>query len=62
MLELGCGDGGNLVPMAVALPGAASAVELYGPATLATASDGGVVISAEGPVFTAWALPGVVAP
>jgi alpha-glucosidase len=45
-----------------ALPGAASAVELYGRATLGTASDGGVLISAEGPVFAAWALPGVVAP
>jgi alpha-glucosidase len=47
---------------ATAMPGAASAVELYGRATLGSAPDGGVLLSADGPVFAAWALPGVVAP
>ncbi len=45
---------------AVAVPGAAAARDLYGDATLATASDGAVLISADGPVFAAWTLPGVV--
>jgi alpha-glucosidase len=35
---------------------------LYGDATLATASDGSLLLSADGPVFAAWALPGVVVP
>lgn len=47
---------------AVAVPGAAAAVALYGDATLATASDGSVLLSADGPVFAAWTLPGVVLP
>lgn len=47
---------------AVAVPGAAAAVALYGDATLATASDGSVLVSADGPVFAAWTLPGVVLP
>lgn len=47
---------------AVAVPGAAAARNLYGDATLATASDGAVLISADGPVFAAWALPGVALP
>ena len=50
----------ELAPIAV--PGAAAALDLYGDATLATASDGAVLISADGPVFAAWALPGVVLP
>ncbi|GAB3595269.1 glycoside hydrolase family 13 protein [Microbacterium tumbae] len=36
--------------------------ELYGDATLAVAEDGSVLITAEGPAFAAWSLPGVVAP
>jgi alpha-glucosidase len=47
---------------AVAVPGAAAARDLYGNATLATASDGAVLISADGPVFAAWTLPGVAVP
>lgn len=42
--------------------GAADAEELYGDATLATASDGAVALAAEGPAFAAWALPGVRVP
>ncbi|WP_363331454.1 glycoside hydrolase family 13 protein [Microbacterium sp. 69-10] len=45
-----------------ALPGAADAVELYGDATLASASDGAVALAAEGPAFAAWSLPGVRMP
>lgn len=44
-----------------ALPRAGAAVPLTGDATLAVADDGAVLISAEGPTFAAWALPGVVA-
>lgn len=47
---------------ATAVPAAARAVALHGDATLATASDGSALISAAGPVFAAWALPGVVLP
>ncbi|WP_425562058.1 glycoside hydrolase family 13 protein [Microbacterium kribbense] len=42
--------------------GAAAAVSVFGAATLGTADDGAVLLSAEGPVFAAWSLPGVVAP
>lgn len=45
-----------------ALPGATSARALYGDATLAVAADGAVLVSAEGPAFAVWALPGVVVP
>ena len=44
------------------LPGAGSARALFGDATLATASDGSVLLSAEGPAFAVWALPGVSVP
>jgi alpha-glucosidase len=47
---------------AAAVPGAAAALDLYGDATLATASDGAALITADGPVFAAWALPGVELP
>ena len=47
---------------ALAVPGAAEASELFGEATLATADDGTVLITADGPVFAAWALPGVQVP
>ena len=46
---------------AVTVPGAAAAVDLYGDATLATASDGSVLLSV-GHRVAAWALPGVVVP
>lgn len=47
---------------AAALPGAAQAEALFGDATLAVASDGQVLLSAEGPAFAVWALPGVRVP
>lgn len=45
-----------------ALAGAAAAEALFGDATLGVADDGAVALAAEGPVFAAWALPGVAAP
>ena len=45
-----------------ALPGAAHAEALYGDATLAVADDGSVLLSADGPVFAVWRLPGVTVP
>lgn len=45
-----------------ALPGAGAAEDLFGDATFATAGDGSVVITADGPAFAAWALPGVTGP
>ena len=47
---------------AVALPGAASAEAIFGDATLGVADDGSVLLSAEGPAFAVWALPGVAVP
>ena len=47
---------------AAAVPGAARAVALFGDAALSAAPDGTVALSAPGPVFAAWALPGVVVP
>lgn len=44
-----------------AVTGADAAARLYGMAGL-EASEGGVVLSADGPSFAVWALPGVVAP
>jgi alpha-glucosidase len=38
------------------------AVPLFGEATISVAEDGTVLLSARGPVFAVWALPGVVAP
>jgi alpha-glucosidase len=45
-----------------ALLGAEQAEPVFGDATLAVASDGSVLVSAEGPAFAAWVLPGVAAP
>ncbi|WP_137843098.1 glycoside hydrolase family 13 protein [Microbacterium sp. 2FI] len=45
-----------------ALPGAAAAEARFGDATLAVADDGAVLLSAEGPAFAVWSLPGVIAP
>lgn len=44
------------------LAGAAEAVELVGAATLAVSTDGAVLLSADGPAFAAWSLPGVTIP
>jgi len=44
------------------VPRALEAQVLFGDATLATATDGGVLLSAEGPAFASWSLPGVTAP
>jgi alpha-glucosidase len=44
------------------LAGADAATELTGDATLAAASDGAVLLTADGPAFAAWSLPGVVRP
>lgn len=42
--------------------GASAAENVFGDATLGVADDGCVVVTAAGPVFAAWSLPGVVAP
>ncbi|WP_404434832.1 glycoside hydrolase family 13 protein [Microbacterium lacus] len=44
------------------LAGATEAVELTGDATLGVAADGSVVLTADGPAFAAWSLPGVSVP
>jgi alpha-glucosidase len=49
------------IPVA-ALPRAAEAVARFGDATLAVADDGSVLLSADGPAFAVWSLPGVVVP
>jgi alpha-glucosidase len=46
-----------------ALPGGAAAAEdLFGGATLDVSADGTVLLSADGPAFAVWRLPGVAAP
>jgi alpha-glucosidase len=55
------GDADAVVP-AGALPGAAAAEAVYGDATLAVGDDGSVLLSADGPAFAVWALPGVAVP
>ncbi len=45
-----------------ALPGAAEATAVFGDATLAVAGDGAVLLSADGPAFAVWTLPGVTPP
>ncbi|GAA2973782.1 alpha-glucosidase [Microbacterium terrae] len=45
-----------------AVIGAAGADAVFGDATLGVADDGAVVLSAEGPAFAVWMLPGVDAP
>ena len=44
------------------VPSAGEAEALFGDATFATAADGAVAITADGPVFAAWSLPGVRVP
>jgi alpha-glucosidase len=55
------GDVDAVVP-AGALPGAAAAEGVYGDATLGVSDDGSVVLSADGPAFAVWTLPGVAVP
>ncbi|MFE7846339.1 glycoside hydrolase family 13 protein [Microbacterium sp. NPDC057407] len=55
------GDADAAIP-AGSVAGAASAQALFGDATLAVADDGAVLISADGPAFAVWSLPGVSAP
>ncbi len=45
-----------------ALTGTAAAEALIGDATFAVSEGGAVALAADGPVFAAWALPGVAAP
>lgn len=45
-----------------ALPGGSEARPLFGAGTLAVADDGAVLLSAEGPAFAVWGLPGVRVP
>ncbi len=47
---------------APAVPGADQAQAVFGGATLAVGSDGSVLLTADGPAFAVWTLPGVVAP
>ncbi|WP_214465501.1 alpha-amylase family glycosyl hydrolase [Microbacterium flavescens] len=55
------GDADAAIP-AGALPGAESAEAAFGDVTLAVADDGSVLLSADGPAFAVWILPGVSAP
>lgn len=55
------GDADAVIP-AGALPDAHAAEAVFGDATLAVATDGSVLLSADGPAFAAWTLPGVAAP
>lgn len=45
-----------------AVPRASEADALHGDATLAVSDDGGVLVSADGPAFAVWRLPGVAVP
>jgi alpha-glucosidase len=45
-----------------ALAAASEATALYGDATFGVSEDGAVVITADGPAFAAWSLPGVATP
>ena len=62
LLVLATREGADASIDAGALPGAAAAEVLYGDATLAVADDGAVLLTAEGPAFAVWLLPGVAAP
>lgn len=50
----------ELIPGAV--PRAEQAEAVFGEATLAVAGDGSVLLSADGPAFAVWVLPGVTVP
>jgi len=62
VLVLATRGGADIELVPGALSGAATAEALVGDATLAAASDGAVMLAAEGPAFAAWSLPGVVVP
>ncbi|MEJ1088581.1 glycoside hydrolase family 13 protein [Microbacterium sp. Mu-80] len=62
VLVLATRGGADVELLPGALSGAAAAQELVGDATLAVASDGAVMLAAEGPAFAAWSLPGVLLP
>ncbi|MGF2950187.1 glycoside hydrolase family 13 protein [Microbacterium alcoholitolerans] len=62
VLVLATRGGADIELVPGALPGAATAEMLIGDATLAAASDGAVMLAAEGPAFAAWSLPGVAVP
>ncbi|WP_144792582.1 glycoside hydrolase family 13 protein [Microbacterium paludicola] len=62
MLVVATRGGADAAIPAGALPGAGDATPVYGDAVLATAADGSIVISADGPSFAAWSLPGVRVP
>ncbi|SIT68103.1 glycoside hydrolase family 13 protein [Microbacterium sp. RU33B] len=62
LLVLAARDDLDVELPATVLAGAAAATPLHGEATLATAEDGSVLLSADGPAFAVWALPGVAAP
>ena len=54
--------GGADVELPAGAVSVAGAEALFGDATVAAASDGSVVLAAEGPAFSAWSLPGVRVP
>ncbi|MCS3842864.1 glycoside hydrolase family 13 protein [Microbacterium sp. AK031] len=62
VLVLATRGGADVEIPAGALAGAESAESLFGEATLAAASDGSVAVTADGPAFAAWSLPGVALP
>lgn len=62
VLVLATRGGADVELVPGALGGADAATELTGDATLAVASDGAVLLTADGPAFAAWALPGVALP
>jgi alpha-glucosidase len=62
MLVLATRGGADAELAPGALPGAAHAESAFGEATLAVASDGAVMLAADGPAFAAWTLPGVAVP
>ena len=62
VLALATRGGADVTIPLGALAGAARAEALHGDATLAVASDGGVLLIADGPAFAAWSLPGVEVP
>ncbi|MEV8267158.1 glycoside hydrolase family 13 protein [Microbacterium sp. NPDC076911] len=62
LLVLATREGADADIKAGMLSGVAAAEGLYGDATLAVSDDGSVLISAEGPAFAVWSLPGVKLP
>ncbi|MCK3768545.1 glycoside hydrolase family 13 protein [Microbacterium aerolatum] len=62
VLVLATRRGADATIPAGALAGAAHMRPLYGDATLAVATDGSLVLAADGPAFAAWSLPGLNVP